>query len=164
MLLGITKASLSSDSFISAASFQETTKVLTEAALGGAVDPLLGLKENVILGHLIPAGTGFKPHVLMQVEKKGEPLPMPEETPADAFAGPEELADACVPQPVGTASLTVPLQGAAVVGEEDEADTQGLRTIVTEVETSPDSSTIEDSTALDAIPEPDVADEEAASE
>ena len=59
-LLGITKASVQSKSFISAASFQETTKVLTEAALQGKVDNLVGLKENVILGHLIPAGTGFR--------------------------------------------------------------------------------------------------------
>ena len=59
LLVGITKASLQSSSFISAASFQETTKVLTEAALAGRVDRLLGLKENVILGHMIPAGTGF---------------------------------------------------------------------------------------------------------
>jgi DNA-directed RNA polymerase subunit beta' len=59
-LLGITKASVQSSSFISAASFQETTKVLTEAALAGKVDHLVGLKENVILGHLIPAGTGFR--------------------------------------------------------------------------------------------------------
>src|SRR5205085_5894752 len=61
-LLGITKAAVQSDSFISAASFQETTKVLTEAALASKVDHLVGLKENVILGHLIPAGTGFKTH------------------------------------------------------------------------------------------------------
>jgi DNA-directed RNA polymerase subunit beta' len=61
-LLGITKAAVQSDSFISAASFQETTKVLTEAALAGKVDHLVGLKENVILGHLIPAGTGFNLH------------------------------------------------------------------------------------------------------
>jgi DNA-directed RNA polymerase subunit beta' len=59
-LLGITKAAVQSTSFISAASFQETTKVLTEAALAGKVDRLVGLKENVILGHLIPAGTGFR--------------------------------------------------------------------------------------------------------
>jgi DNA-directed RNA polymerase subunit beta' len=59
-LLGITKASVQSSSFISAASFQETTKVLTEAALAGKIDKLVGLKENVILGHLIPAGTGFR--------------------------------------------------------------------------------------------------------
>jgi DNA-directed RNA polymerase subunit beta' len=62
LLLGITKAALQSESFISAASFQETTKVLTEAALAGRVDRLTGLKENVIVGHLIPAGTGFKDH------------------------------------------------------------------------------------------------------
>ena len=61
-LLGITKAAVQSDSFISAASFQETTKVLTEAALAGKVDYLVGLKENVILGHLVPAGTGFRTH------------------------------------------------------------------------------------------------------
>ncbi|MCL1831520.1 MAG: DNA-directed RNA polymerase subunit beta' [Oscillospiraceae bacterium] len=59
MLLGITKASLATDSFLSAASFQETTRVLTEAAIHGKVDPLLGLKENVIIGKLIPAGTGM---------------------------------------------------------------------------------------------------------
>ncbi|MFQ6007554.1 MAG: DNA-directed RNA polymerase subunit beta' [Candidatus Zixiibacteriota bacterium] len=59
LLLGITRASLTTDSFISAASFQETTKVLTEAAVSGKVDCLLGLKENVIIGHLIPAGTGI---------------------------------------------------------------------------------------------------------
>jgi DNA-directed RNA polymerase subunit beta' len=61
-LLGITKAAVQSESFISAASFQETTKVLTEAALAGKVDYLVGLKENVILGHLVPAGTGFHSH------------------------------------------------------------------------------------------------------
>jgi DNA-directed RNA polymerase subunit beta' len=60
VLLGITKASLSTDSFISAASFQETTRVLTEAAINGKVDYLRGLKENVIMGRLIPAGTGLE--------------------------------------------------------------------------------------------------------
>lgn len=59
VLLGITKASLATDSFLSAASFQETTRVLTDAAIKGKVDPLLGLKENVIIGKLIPAGTGI---------------------------------------------------------------------------------------------------------
>jgi len=62
VLLGITKASLTTESFISAASFQETTKILTEAAASGKVDNLMGLKENIIMGHLIPAGTGFKSH------------------------------------------------------------------------------------------------------
>ena len=59
ILLGITKASLETDSFLSAASFQETTRVLTDAAIKGKVDQLLGLKENVIIGKLIPAGTGM---------------------------------------------------------------------------------------------------------
>ena len=60
VLLGITKAALTTDSFISAASFQETTRVLTEAAINGREDNLLGLKENVIVGRLIPAGSGFE--------------------------------------------------------------------------------------------------------
>jgi DNA-directed RNA polymerase subunit beta' len=73
-LLGITKAAVQSDSFISAASFQETTKVLTEAALAGKVDYLVGLKENVILGHLVPAGTGFHMHQGAEV-KLNVPVP-----------------------------------------------------------------------------------------
>jgi DNA-directed RNA polymerase subunit beta' len=73
-LLGITKAAVQSSSFISAASFQETTKVLTEAALGGKVDKLVGLKENVILGHLIPAGTGFKTFQDSEVRIRPEAL------------------------------------------------------------------------------------------
>ena len=68
LLLGITKASLSTDSFISAASFQETTRVLTEAAISGRVDYLRGLKENVIMGRLIPAGTGMKYYRNVKVE------------------------------------------------------------------------------------------------
>src|SRR5262249_54818624 len=66
LLLGITKASLSTESFISAASFQETTKVLTEAAINGKVDRLAGLKENVIMGRLIPAGTGVNKYNRME--------------------------------------------------------------------------------------------------
>ena len=73
LLLGITKASLQSESFLSAASFQESTKVFTEAALAGRVDNLRGLKENVILGHLIPAGTGFKPYLEMRLKREVEP-------------------------------------------------------------------------------------------
>jgi DNA-directed RNA polymerase subunit beta' len=68
-LLGITKASLSTNSFISAASFQETTRVLTDAAAAGKRDELFGLKENVIVGHLIPAGTGFRDYRDIGVEK-----------------------------------------------------------------------------------------------
>ena len=67
LLLGITKASLSTESFISAASFQETTKVLSDAAVAGRVDSLKGLKENVIMGRLIPAGTGLKQYRNLEV-------------------------------------------------------------------------------------------------
>ncbi len=76
LLMGITKASLSTDSFISAASFQETTKVLTEAAINGKVDHLLGLKENVIMGRLIPAGTGTPSYTQLTA---GSPEAVPEE-------------------------------------------------------------------------------------
>lgn len=72
LLLGITKASLQSESFISAASFQETTKVLTEAALASAEDLLVGLKENVILGGLIPAGTAFQAYHNIKLTRQGE--------------------------------------------------------------------------------------------
>jgi DNA-directed RNA polymerase subunit beta' len=68
LLLGITKASLSTESFISASSFQETTKVLTEAAISGKVDYLRGLKENVIMGRLIPAGTGLPNYKYLDIQ------------------------------------------------------------------------------------------------
>jgi DNA-directed RNA polymerase subunit beta' len=86
LLLGITKASLSTDSFISAASFQETTRVLTEAAVAGKVDYLRGLKENVIMGRLIPAGTGLE--LLTEVP----PMPPQEEMLPPAELSPEEAA------------------------------------------------------------------------
>lgn len=74
VLLGITKASLATDSFLSAASFQETTRVLTDAAIKGKIDPLLGLKENVIIGKLVPAGTGMKCYSDVQIESENEVL------------------------------------------------------------------------------------------
>ena len=80
LLFGITKAALQSESFISAASFQETTKVLTEAALAGKTDYLLGLKENVILGHMIPAGTGFHRFRRAEVQKRAPAPELPEES------------------------------------------------------------------------------------
>ena len=94
VMLGITKASLATNSFLSAASFQETTKVLTEAAIKGKVDPLIGLKENVIIGKLIPAGTGMKryrdvrlnstmPEPEVNVEDMDEELPEDEEIKDD---------------------------------------------------------------------------------
>ncbi len=81
LLLGITKASLSTDSFISAASFQETTRVLTEASISGRVDNLRGLKENVIMGRLIPAGTGMEYYrnIKLLTEEPEKPEPRPEE-------------------------------------------------------------------------------------
>src|SRR5437870_5391486 len=82
LLLGITKASLQSESFSSAASVQETTKVLTEAALAGAIDTLVGLKENVILGHLIPAGTAFNPHLNLKIKHLAQPPAAPEPEPS----------------------------------------------------------------------------------
>ncbi len=90
LLLGITRASLSTESFISAASFQETTRVLTEAAISGKIDALLGLKENVIIGHLIPAGTGIERYRNISVEHEGGILPVApieqvEVTVADIF-------------------------------------------------------------------------------
>jgi DNA-directed RNA polymerase subunit beta' len=87
LLLGITKASLSTDSFISAASFQETTRVLTEAAIRGSVDHLRGLKENVIMGRLIPAGTGldfYRNFKLLTEIEALPPVAAPEEIPAEA--------------------------------------------------------------------------------
>jgi len=98
LLLGITKASLTTQSFISAASFQETTRVLTDAAIRGAKDNLLGLKENIIIGHLIPAGTGM--YRYQEVDMDIAPPPMP-----------EPLFGA---EPVGTAGLVgTPLAEAA---------------------------------------------------
>jgi DNA-directed RNA polymerase subunit beta' len=79
LLLGITKASLTTQSFISAASFQETTRVLTDAAIRGARDDLLGLKENIIIGHLIPAGSGQ--YRYSEVELEGIDIPTPPEQP-----------------------------------------------------------------------------------
>jgi DNA-directed RNA polymerase, beta'' subunit, predominant form len=80
VLMGITKASLSTDSFLSAASFQETTKVLTEAAIKGKVDPLIGLKENVIIGKLIPAGTGMQVYRDIEITDSSGNLIIEEET------------------------------------------------------------------------------------
>ena len=95
VLLGITKASLSTDSFISAASFQETTRVLTEAAINGKVDNLRGLKENVIMGRLIPAGTGMEYYRAVKIagEDLVEEEMLPEaEAPLEGIPGYDEEA------------------------------------------------------------------------
>ena len=109
LLLGITKASLSTDSFISAASFQETTRVLTEASIRGAIDHLRGLKENVIMGRLIPAGTGLEFYRNFRLLTEVEP-PQPEVAPeAEGF-------EAGIPPAAPGVTAELP--------EEDEARTQ----------------------------------------
>jgi DNA-directed RNA polymerase subunit beta' len=100
VLLGITKASLQTRSFISAASFQETTRVLTEAAVNGKVDTLEGLKENVIVGRLIPAGTGAMMNTLREVAGKRDSLILEErekEAAAKAEAAKAEQQPAALP-------------------------------------------------------------------
>ena len=104
IMLGITKASLASDSFLSAASFQETTKVLTDAAIKGKVDHLVGLKENVIIGKPIPAGTGMKCYSNIHLntdsmieEEEDEDLILTEDLEDDAPAAP--MAEAPVEEP-----------------------------------------------------------------
>jgi len=95
IILGITKASLATESFLSAASFQETTKVLTDAAIEGKVDHLNGLKENVIIGKLIPAATGLKQYRQIAIEPT-EPLPVTfarPEAEAELLAALEEIGD-----------------------------------------------------------------------
>ncbi len=109
LLLGITKASLSTDSFISAASFQETTRVLTEAAISGRVDYLRGLKENVIMGRLIPAGTGMEYYRNVDIERD-ETIGEAQREEAEEF--PEILGGAELPMPPTHAVL-------ATVGEDD---------------------------------------------
>ena len=94
VLLGITKASLETDSFLSAASFQETTRVLTDAAIKGKVDNLTGLKENVIIGKLIPAGTGAKQYSDIAIElEKGLMDDEPSEVLENQFLDDEEFTE-----------------------------------------------------------------------
>jgi DNA-directed RNA polymerase subunit beta' len=114
LMLGITKASLSTESFISAASFQETTKVLTQAAIEGRVDYLRGLKENVIMGRLIPAGTGISKYrsAKLMIEDPEEQLPLPEEIDEEAESAYEEEI----------ASLTLGMS--QEFGEEPEPDSE----------------------------------------
>src|SRR5688572_33328487 len=90
VLLGITKASLETESFLSAASFQDTTRVLTEAATMARVDYLRGFKENVIMGHIIPAGTGFNAHRKVKLKPLVE-IEEEEPTPPDLGATPAPL-------------------------------------------------------------------------
>ncbi len=123
VLLGITKASLATDSYLSAASFQETTRVLTDAAIAGKEDQLLGLKENVIIGKLIPAATGMKRYRSVQLTYKGESAEWSPaaEGPLPEFA-PEELKEieAMLPGP------TIPDEAAGLTPTEAAAIFAGL--------------------------------------
>ena len=94
IMLGITKASLATNSFLSAASFQETTKVLTEAAIKGKIDPLVGLKENVIIGKHIPAGTGMRKYRDVKLSTELAVEEEDDEILADDLTSAEELPDA----------------------------------------------------------------------
>ena len=100
IMLGITKASLATNSFLSAASFQETTKVLTDAAIKGKIDPLIGLKENVLIGKLIPAGTGMKRYRSVKLDTGDGNIDMSEVTGEEN--GDFEEADATVEETVNT--------------------------------------------------------------
>ncbi|CAN5862742.1 DNA-directed RNA polymerase subunit beta' [soil metagenome] len=117
LLLGITKAALSSESFLSGASFQESTKVLTEASLKGATDDLFGLKENVLLGHLIPAGTGFRPYQSLKPLAIGAPATREDDESAmledAAFAA--EQSGASRHEALGRPQVQVPDQGGGVM-------------------------------------------------
>ena len=132
MLLGITKASLSSESFISSASFQETTKVLTEAALAGMVDELRGLKENVILGHLIPAGSAFPELQRMRVKQIGEPIPFFAEIAAGSA-----MVD----------SVPAPLLMSAGLTAVDSTDEPSLPVLTKEATESSDESAVSETAA-----------------
>jgi len=120
VMLGITKASLATNSFLSAASFQETTKVLTEAAIKGKVDQLIGLKENVLLGKLIPAGTGMKRYRTIKLDSEideNEDLMLSEDGEdgylnlSDGISGDE--ADADMAETDETAVETAPAEAEA---------------------------------------------------
>src|SRR5690606_12238608 len=93
VLFGITKASLETESFLSAASFQETTRVLTDAAIKGKTDPLLGLKENVIIGKLVPAGTGMARYRNIRVNVVGGDDDVLDEEPDSASLDGEPFAE-----------------------------------------------------------------------
>ena len=115
--MGITKAAVQSSSFISAASFQETTKVLTEAALAGKIDPLVGLKENVILGHLVPAGTGFRTYQQGEVRIRLQALDALAPEKGSTLAHHFPLLDGPLPEgaPAGDGGQPAPDQPAAKI-------------------------------------------------
>ena len=113
ILLGITKSSLNTESFISAASFQETTRVITEAALAGKVDWLTGLKENVILGRLLPAGTGLATRMA--------PKPEGEEEPEEVAVEADAILEAEIARELSEVAAEEGVEGDAGIVSADEA-------------------------------------------
>jgi DNA-directed RNA polymerase subunit beta' len=112
ILLGITKAALETDSFISAASFQDTTRILTDAATLGKEDILRGFKENVIMGHLIPAGTGYPKRLNIKLKKLGrEIIPEPEELREETQV-PSPFAESATPTAAETAGASEKMEEA----------------------------------------------------
>ena len=120
ILLGITKASLATDSFLSAASFQETTRVLTDAAIKGKVDHLIGLKENVIIGKLVPAGTGMKCYSDVEIQSVNGPE---DDGPKDTPHEPQDQEDFLDEEPLEEADLDDTLL------EEDAQDEDALEEV-----------------------------------
>jgi DNA-directed RNA polymerase subunit beta' len=139
-LLGITKASLATDSYLSAASFQETTRVLTDAAIAGKEDHLLGLKENVIIGKLIPAATGMKRYRGVQLTYKGQSVEWTAEQaegPLPDFA-PEELKELEALLPVAPEPMLSDADAAAMFADfdidEGDIDIEALTSMTFEPE------------------------------
>jgi len=157
LLQGITKASVQSESFISAASFQETTKVLTEAALSGKKDELIGLKENVIMGHMIPAGTGFRAYFDQGVRKigvtagEGEVPPPPAVTAPAAPGVPAPAAEGSASS--GGGDLEKLLFGAAGAPTPEPSSDDGASSMADE---GPDSEGDGGEAGADAAPANDV--------
>ena len=161
-LLGITKAAVQSNSFISAASFQETTKVLTEAALAGKVDKLVGLKENVILGHLIPAGTGFRIFQEAEVNYRREAL---EELAATPVSNLEESFPLLNADEGSPATATIPMESSASPVSAPLATEQSSPQPAMPLPTAPEQTMTEEapmdsSSALDQLLGSSVQDEE----
>ncbi|MEE2855923.1 MAG: hypothetical protein VX949_00865, partial [Planctomycetota bacterium] len=168
MLQGITKAAVNSDSFISAASFQETTKVLTEAALSGKKDTLVGLKENVIMGHMIPAGTGYRRYFDKGVRKLAEPPSVVKETKERVLIGEESPPKKEVSDPLrdflmgGAAPAPAPeVSGEGLIGESVSADEADTGTILGEGEGADPVADVEvdvpaDIPAAEPAPEADI--------
>ena len=146
-LLGITKASVQSTSFISAASFQETTKVLTEAALSAKVDRLVGLKENVILGHLVPAGTGFHTFQESEVRIRPEALEALTAEKDLVLSRSFPLLDAAIAEP--DQEEQAPVETSVTAETTMDLESMGLEPTTPEAETAPTAETTPDDPSVE---------------